>query len=427
MNKRSNFSNSEYPAGFVMIGAHGFSNGLLFVPQRAEKELAECLKEIRSRDEMAQKDQVDGILNTIVTASREEVASDPATSHGADSSLSTPVADVTVPSEQGFELVACVSEADVMAQKAATEVNTKFSDRDRNNAMKAVIKKLTSRPLTRRIGRPRDVEESMKKLALIAPHMPELVQTLRIPLLVAASTGAPPMIPPILLVGGAGVGKSHAALMIAEILGVPSHTVSYAASGAVGSVLSGSDKNWGNSSTGAIFNALSDGEFANPVICLDEIDKASISTTVSGQERNPLNELLALLEPLTAKEHMDRCAEIRVDARHIVWVATANSLQGLSAPLLSRFKLILVNKPDARAAVTIALSVTQAVSTQMGVSVKPPSGEVLQLLATLTPRVMRRIWTLAAGWAAANKRERVTMNDIEHSLGHGSGLVSRLH
>jgi ATP-dependent Lon protease len=410
-----------------MIGADCFRNGLLYVPQRAEKELTEFLKEIRTRAEIAQKDQMDAILNTETTAPREEAVLEPVTSHGADSSHPAQAADETIPSEQGLELVACVSEADMMAQKAATEGNTKFSERDRNNAMKAVIKNLTSRPLTRRIGRPRDVEEAMKKLTLIAPHMPELVQTLRIPLLVAASTGAPPMIPPILLVGGAGVGKSHAALLIAEILGVPSHMVSYAASGAVGSVLSGSDKNWGNSSTGTSFNALSEGEFANPVICLDEIDKASTSTTMSGQERNPLNELLALLEPVTAKEHMDRCAEIRVDARHIVWLATANSLQGLSAPLLSRFKLILVNKPDARAAVTIALSVTQAVSAQMGVSVKSPSGEVLQLLATLTPRVMRRIWTLAAGWAAANQRERVTWNDIEYSLGQCTEPVSRLH
>jgi ATP-dependent Lon protease len=203
--------------------------------------------------------------------------------------------------------------------------------------------------------------------------------------------------------------------------------VSYAASGAVGNVLSGADKNWGNSSTGIVFNALAEGEFANPVIVLDEIDKASSSSVSHGIDRNPLNELLALLEPITAREHKDRCAEIRVDARHIVWIATANSLDGLSAPLLSRFKLILINKPDARAAVTIALSVTQAVTLQMGVSIKPPSGEVLQLLATLTPRTMRRIWTGAAGWATASGRDLVTIHDIEQSLGLAVAPHNHLH
>jgi hypothetical protein len=87
----------------------------------------------------------------------------------------------------------------------------------------------------------------------------------------------------------------------------------------------------------------------------------------------------------------------------------------------------MVRKPDARAAVTIALSVTQAVSLQMGVMVKQPSGEVLQLLATLTPRTMRRIWTGAAGWCVAGGRDRVTRQDIEHSVGLSAASLNRLH
>ena len=322
--------------------------------------------------------------------------------------------------------VPCIHHDDVVAQKKAAEGNAKFGDRDRMNAVKAVTKALLARPMTRSVGVPLDVHAAMQRLRDLAPHVPELVEALQVPLLVSAATGAPPMMQPILLVGAPGVGKSHIALQIADLLGVPVHTVSYAANGAGGNVLSGADKNWGNSSTGVVFNALTEGEFANPVICLDEIDKASLSSAMSGPDRNPLNELLTLLEPITSSVHKDRCAEIRVDARHIVWVATANSLTGLSPALLSRFQIIMVRKPDARAAVTIALSVTQVVSTQMGATVKPPSGEVLQLLATLTPRTMRRIWTGAAGRATAAGRERVTMNDIEQSVGIGADQ-SRLH
>ncbi|WP_210543738.1 AAA family ATPase [Rhodoferax sp. PAMC 29310] len=203
--------------------------------------------------------------------------------------------------------------------------------------------------------------------------------------------------------------------------------MSYSAAGAIGNVLSGVDKSWGNSSIGVVFKLLTEGEFANPVICLDEIDKASNSTLSSGSERNPLNELLALLEPATAKEHRDRCAEIRVDARHIIWIATANSLRGLSAPLLSRFKLILVGKPDARSAITIALSVTATASAALGVPVKRLRGEVLHLLATMTPRVMRQVWTAAAGWAISNGRFDVTMDDISRGLGVDVPAADRLH
>lgn len=323
--------------------------------------------------------------------------------------------------------VPCINEEDVVVEQKAAIANSKLSERDRTNGMKALTKRLLERPMTRRIGVPKDVHAAMERLTEMAPHIPALVDALRTPLLVAATTRAPPVFPPILLVGPAGVGKSHVALQLAEVLGVSAHTVSYAASGAHGSWLTGADKSWGNAQTGLVFSILAEGEFGNPVICLDEIDKASSSTTMSGVDRHPLNELLALLEPATAKDHRDRCAEIRVDARHIVWVATANSLQGLSAPLLSRFKLILVGKPDARSSVTIALSVAAAASAQLGRALDAPRGEVLQLLATMTPRVMRRIFSAAAGLAISNGRSVVTMNDMERALGMPVQGAAQLH
>jgi len=314
--------------------------------------------------------------------------------------------------------VLCVNRDDVLAQKKACEGNTKVQERDRTNTMKAVTKALLDRPMTRTIGRPKNVDAAMKRLTEIAPHIHKLVDAVRIPLLVSAATGAPPTIDPLLLVGPAGIGKSHVSMGLADILGVPMHTVSYAAAGSAGYTLSGSDRHWGNATSGVVFDLLAMGEFANPVICLDEIDKASTSFANGGRERDPMNELLALLEPLTAKEHRDRCSEIRVDARHIVWIATANNLSTLSPPLLSRFKLILVGRPDARAAVTIALSVASAVAKEIGADIQPPRGEVLQFLATLSPRAMRQIWTTACGWAVSQGRDVVTMAEIETALGY---------
>ena len=425
MNKHSgNYQFTEaLTSGFTKICFDGFRSDGLYVPLLREEELSAFLKTARDANlgveaqvqlgaewlKEQDKTEDDGALAAAVEGHFQVC--------GDDSSTLVPN-DMQVP---------CVFEEDVRAQKAAAESNAKFSERDRTNTMKAVTKALLARPMTRRIGVPTDVEAAMRRLTEVAPHIPELTNALQIPLQVSRANGAPPLILPILLVGSAGVGKSYVALQVANILGVPLHTVSYAASGAVGNVLSGADKNWGNSSTGMVFDALASGEYANPVICLDEIDKASVSDTSSGQHRNPLNELLTLLEPLTASTHRDRCAEIRVDARHIVWIATANSLEGMSAPLLSRFQLIMVRKPDARAAVTIALSVTKAVSLQMGVEVRQPTGEVLQLLATLTPRTMRRIWTGAAGRSAASGRDRVTIQDIEQSIGLGFDEPHRLH
>lgn len=425
MSTRNQSNNPDSVAtGYIRIGVEFRQDGI-YVPHLRQKELASYLAEVRNQAELAAELAAQ---NAVAPANLQvECASSVAPEVMAESVTPRLTPADSLDAAASFYLVPCINQDDVNAQHAAADANSKFSERDRTTAMKNLTRRLLDRPMTRKVGVPRDVQAAMQRLAAVAPHIPELVEALRIPLLVAAATGAPPMVAPLLLVGPAGVGKSYVALQIAEILGVTAHTLSYAASGSAGNMLSGADKNWGNSSTGIVFNILTEREFANPVICLDELDKAGISQVMQGADRNSTNELLALLEPLTAAQHRDRCAEIRVDARHIVWIATANSLEGLSAPLLSRFKLILVNKPDARSAVTIALSVAQAVSAQMGIQLKPPSGEVLQLLATLTPRTMRRIWTGAGGWAAANGHDRVTMNDIEQSLGITTPVPTLLH
>lgn len=434
INRSSRFTDDSYVPGFTLHRVYSCRDGeigsaeFLLPTSLATAAYVKALKHKAESDQELHLDE-DGGRRTKALEKKEELFKQeqqepqdkPDESECPASTLKTVV------TEQAVLQVPCVHHQDVIAQQKSAESNLKFSERDRTNAVKALTKSLIARPMTRAIGIPSDVDGAMQKLSSLAPHIPELVETLRIPLLVSRATGAPPMIPPILLVGGPGMGKSHVALQIAQILGVPAHSVSYAAAGAAGNVLSGADKHWGNSSTGMVFEALTEGEFANPVILLDEIDKASLGYTTSGHARHPLNELLALLEPVTAREHRDKCAEIRVDARHIVWVATANSLAGLSAPLLSRFKLIMVEKPDARASVMITLSVARAVSEQMGVVVRPPSGEVMQLLATLTPRTVRRIWTGAAGWTSAARRDTVTMADLEYSLGLAPAHVPHLH
>ncbi len=424
------YDTTTEPPEFTRIVDTGRFAGL-YVPIRQKAELTKLMHRRRLLEESArqaqEKKELEELEPVELTGEAALQASDKTHAESTNKTTSNANVDANTNTQNDILRVDCVCHEDVMAQKAVADKNFTFAERARITALKEMTKALLDRPMTRNIGMPMDVDAAMQKLANCAPHIPRLVQSLRIPLQVAKAKGVAPMIAPILLVGPAGVGKSHVAQQIADILGVPAHNVSYAASGSVGNVLSGADKNWGNSSTGIVFNALAGGDYANPVICLDELDKAANTFSTSGPERNPLNELLALLEPVTAKAHKDRCAEIRVDARHIVWIATANSLKGLSAPLLSRFELIMVNKPDARAAVTIALSVARSVNTQMGADLKLPSGEVLQWLATVTPRLMRRIWTTAASWTAFQGRQRVTMSDISVALGVTEPVCARLH
>lgn len=47
----------------------------------------------------------------------------------------------------------------------------------------------------------------------------------------------------------------------------------------------------------------------------------------------------------SSRQVRDISLELSVDASAITWVAVANSLKGLLAPLLSRFQLVLIDEP----------------------------------------------------------------------------------
>jgi ATP-dependent Lon protease len=84
-------------------------------------------------------------------------------------------------------------------------------------------------------------------------------------------------LPPILLFGKGGVGKTALARALAEALGLPLTEI---ALGGVSSgfVLAGLDVGYSTGKPGRLFETLGLGEFANPVVVLDELDKASAET-----------------------------------------------------------------------------------------------------------------------------------------------------
>ena len=73
---------------------------------------------------------------------------------------------------------------------------------------------------------------------------------------------------------------------------------------------------------------------------LDELEKAG------GDSRyGVMNSLLSLLERYTAKKFKDECIPLEIDASYIVWFATANDLDKLTAPIKSRFDIFSVPNP----------------------------------------------------------------------------------
>ena len=105
--------------------------------------------------------------------------------------------------------------------------------------------------------------------------------------------------------------------------------------------LAGTAHGWRNHEPGAILRLMRTCGTANPIVLVDELDKAG------GSERNGdvRQTLLAMLEPETARAWYDECLQAPCDISAVSWLATANELTPISAPLRSRFSIVQVALP----------------------------------------------------------------------------------
>jgi ATP-dependent Lon protease len=173
------------------------------------------------------------------------------------------------------------------------------------------------------------------------PNFQPVIEHIADQLAIAALGNGYLRLPPLLLLGDPGIGKSVFADRLASVLGVKSRTftMSHATQGGA---LGGLSSYWGTGSTGEVFNALLRGRELNPVFVLDEIDKAA---GTSDGRHNPLGPLFSLLEPEDAKQFTDEYAGVPIDASWFSWVATANELDVLPAPIVSRLTVFEIRSP----------------------------------------------------------------------------------
>ena len=120
---------------------------------------------------------------------------------------------------------------------------------------------------------------------------------------------------PMLLLGPPGIGKTHFAREVARLLGTGLGFVSMSSLTA-GWVLSGASSQWKGARAGKVFETLVEGAYANPVMVVDEIDKAR-----GEHAYDPLGALYSLLEHDTAQTFTDEFAEVPIDASQVIWVA----------------------------------------------------------------------------------------------------------
>lgn len=235
--------------------------------------------------------------------------------------------------------------------------------------------------------------------------------------LMRSRAARPSRLPPVLLAGDAGIGKTSYTAHLAQALGVPMQMVSMS-SATAGFTLTGLDRGWATGREGRVFAALYEGVALNPVFLLDELDK-----TPAQDKSDPKGVLYPLLERHTAKAFTDEFVGVPLDASFITWVATANDLTDLPAALLSRFKVFHIAPPTRSQMRQVVATQYAAIRQQAPALRRQLPAQVTDALLHLTPRESQAALDVAVGVASRRlqalgcKRIEVTLDDLRLEQG----------
>jgi ATP-dependent Lon protease len=222
-------------------------------------------------------------------------------------------------------------------------------------------------------------------------------------------------LPPFLLLGGAGVGKTFFLSQVANLVATEFQMISMQSISA-NFMLTGSSSTWGGSAPGIFFDTMIKAKNINPLFVLDEVDKCG-----GGSRYSVENSLLTVLERHSASHFKDECIGMPIDMSHAVFAATANRLDSISAPIQSRFEIFRIPPPSFQDRKQLAKEIYRVIlkTNAWGQKFKPDvSDATADALANImadgsgSARDLRKIVVGACAKAAFASRDEIHLEDL---------------
>jgi ATP-dependent Lon protease len=244
------------------------------------------------------------------------------------------------------------------------------------------------RPLTATNG----MIAAIGNLRTIAPQFGSVIGVIENAAAMSLVTGQPIQVPPVLLLGAPGIGKTFFAKRLAAATGSNVIALSMNLTPSFG-LLAGLSPVWRGTGPGKIATMLIESPNAAPVILFDEIEKV----VVANAHDRPLDVL--------------RFGSQRTLKPFMMSIMTWHSMPRTS--LLDRLLILDIKPPTFEQRREIACQAYIAANNKIGGVLEVPLSEaILDLLSTSTPRRITRLIGLALPMAIANKRSKLIPADI---------------